>query len=197
MAREELQELISLLSENDNIIKAQKIAENWIHIKWHTEYDFWNEFENIISKEYEILDYQKYSNKSLDSVIHYSKNKNAWFGLMFKIAEFKSAEVCLFIERGWLDIYYGITLKINDNREINTDAEYDELANQIKPYFKYRRDDYWLGRNDLSPEINFALFNSENTLSLVNKEVREKYIYENWLRIKETIDDVKKEIEKL
>ena len=48
---EQRMELYKLLSENNNIESALTITQNWIHIKWHTEWDFWNCFEEKIQSE--------------------------------------------------------------------------------------------------------------------------------------------------
>ena len=84
---EERIELIHLLSENNNILAAAKIANNWVHVRWHTEYDFWTELEeHIMSKsEFEILNFKKFSSDKVSSNIHKSRNKNPYFGLTLKL----------------------------------------------------------------------------------------------------------------
>ncbi|MEO1049239.1 MAG: PD-(D/E)XK nuclease family protein, partial [Bacteroidota bacterium] len=104
MKDDQTQEVIDLLSENDNILKAQLIAKNWVHVKWHTEFKFWNDFLDIISSEYEVLPVQRFSSENLDSVIHKIRNRNPWYGIMFKIGEFNDADVCLFIERSFAEL---------------------------------------------------------------------------------------------
>ena len=84
MSDEQFEEIRKLLSENDNMINAQLIAYNWVHVKWYTEWDFWNDFAELISKEYEILDHQKFSRDYLNSVIHGKRKRDPYYSIMFK-----------------------------------------------------------------------------------------------------------------
>jgi hypothetical protein len=130
--KEEYLEIIDLLAENDNIIQAHKIASNWNHVKWHTEWDFWVDFENIIEKEYKTLEIQKYSSDLLTKVIHYTRNRNPLYGIMFEIAKKENCSYCILLERSFGDLYYGLTiLDTNYNRELSDEKRFDKLAEKI------------------------------------------------------------------
>jgi len=187
MGQEQKDEVIKLLSQNDNIIKAHSIAENWNHVKWYTEWNFWNELEGVISKDYRILNFQKYSTYSLDSVIHQSRNRNAYYGIMFEIGEYKDNKICVFIERGWTELYYGLTIQQNGDRSITDKDEFSGLASRIEKYCDWGREGFWLGGMYFLPNINFENFSDENTLRLSNDDFRKKTIYDNWIKIKEFI----------
>ena len=186
---EQTQEVIKLLSENDNMINAQLIADNWVHVRWHTEWDFWNDFSELISKDYEIIDCQKFSPWYLDSAIHRKKNRDPYYGIMFKIGELKGADMCLYIERGDWNLYYGITMMDKSDRTINAESRFDEFRQLLteKELDKWWSDEWWLFRKLLEPEINFNSFSGSNTLRLANEQHRKEYIAKIWEEIQELV----------
>jgi len=191
MSKELSKEVYELLSQQDNVHNAYTITSNWKHIKWYLEWDFWTDFEKVISDEYEILPIQKYSTKTLNSAIHKSRNRNMNYGLMFEIFSIKDDKFCLFIERGEGNVYYGITILSDDKRDTQKHEEYSEFAKKMNEFTEQEKRGKWLGRNYLHPHINFNFFSSEATLNLIKKEDRSKYIEKNWKVIKEFIEKVK------
>jgi len=193
---EERIELIELLSKDKNILAASKIANNWVHVKWHTEFDFWNELELKInsSSDYQITEIQKYSSENLSSVIHNRRNKNPWYGILFKFYNKQNIDFCIFIERGTDNLYFGL-LMLNENgkRIESNNLTFIKISEKIKNNVEWQNIS-WLGVLYLEPKINLELFNSEPTLMLVNKKYREKYIEDNWKRIESFIRICLKEI---
>ena len=190
MSSEQRKEVIDLLSKNDNILKAQVIAENWVHTKWHTEWYFWTELEEIIEKEYTILPDGKYSSAKLDNVVHGKRNRNYWYGIMFRLFNNGEDDFCLFIERGDVDVYYGVTVVNNKGRNENKHVEYSDFADKLNEFSEWGKNEFWLGGNWLYPRINFEAFSGEDTLRLINKEYRQQYLRSNWKGIKEFIRKV-------
>ncbi|WP_298325541.1 PD-(D/E)XK nuclease family protein [uncultured Dokdonia sp.] len=186
---EERLELIELLGKNNNIIPASKIAENWVHIKWHTEFDFWNDLEEIIKRnsKYEITEIQKFSENNLSSVIHKSRGKNPWYGILFKIYKIENLDYCIFIERGNDNVYFGLLI-LNENKERveNSNTIHKKISLALSKSVEWNNIN-WLGVKYLEPKINFELFNQETTLKLVNKEYRTKYLEKNWKIIEDFI----------
>lgn len=191
MSGDQRKEVIDLLSRNDNILKAQVISENWIHVRWHTEWDFWTGLEKLVEEEYEILPIQKYSVANLDNVIHRSRNRDPWYGIMFSLFKKGNDDFCLFIERGWGDLYYGITVVNNNGRSEEKHAGYGGFAEKLNEFSEWEQEELWLGGNWLSPKINFESFAEEATLRLINRDYREPYLRENWEKIKGFIEKVK------
>jgi hypothetical protein len=184
MGREEQTEMVNLIAQNDNILQAQKIAENWVHVHWHTEWRFWTNLEEIIAKEYSIKDLQKYSDKKITSNIHQSRNRNPWFGLMFSIGSFKGDDACIFIERGDEDVYYGLTMVRNNTKEHSNDPKFQPLREKLKAFTDWQSDQHWIGGNYALPKINFNTFSDENTLRLLNDNFRTIYINNLWEQMK-------------
>lgn len=190
MSEEQTQEIIKLLSENDNMINAQLIADNWVHVKWHTEWNFWNDFAELISKDYEILEHLKFSHGYLNSVIHGKRNRNPHYGIMFKIGVLKGADMCLYIERGDGNLYYGIRMmdKLDVGIQINNEPKFNEFHQFLKKeYSQTNRNPHWLVIKYLEPSINFNRFSDSNTLRLANEQHRKEHIAKIWEEIQELI----------
>ena len=194
---EERMEIIELLSKDNNVIAALKIAENWVHLKWHTEFDFWREFEHkiITTSDYQISEIQKYTSNCIDNSVHSKRSKNPWYGLLFKIAKINNIDYCIFIERGDENLYFGLLMLNQENERITNENNHFTLISKEIEKFTEDRNQSWLGWKSLEPKINFALFNNENTLMLANPKKRKKYIDENWKEIEKFIDKCKIEIE--
>ncbi|WP_316819463.1 PD-(D/E)XK nuclease family protein [Pedobacter gandavensis] len=190
MGREEELEMVNLISQNDNIIQAQKVAENWKHVRWHTEWRFWTDLEVIIAKDYQIMDLQKYSDQKISSNIHQTRNRNPWFGIMFSIGDFLGDNSCIFIERGDEDVYYGLTIIRNNSKNFNNDQKYQPLTALINSFSEWSNNDHWIGGNYCSPRINFNMFSGEDTLRLLNENYRTIYLSNLWTQMKLFINQV-------
>lgn len=194
MVKEQVNEIIELISKNDNVLKAQKIAESWIHLKWKTEFDFWNDLSKKISSKYKILDNQKFSSETIDCVIHQTRNRNPWYGIMFQIASYKDYNVNIYIERGLWDLYYGITIDKDGDRKYSDITIFNDFAERIKPFCDWEREDQWIGGKYFQPSLNFELFNAEETIKLCNKDYRKVYIDDLWIQIEDFIGKCKIEL---
>lgn len=186
---DERKELIDLLSENDNIEKAFLIANNWIHVKWHTEWDFWNELEKKVLKNssYNTKNTHKFTAEKLNNVIHQSRSRKPWYGLKWNIGEYKDSEVFLAIERGFGNMYYGITVATKVRNEI---------AELIKDFCEVGESAPWSGWKYFSPAINFENFSDSNTLKLRNNQYRKEAIDKCWEQINEVIMKTQQALEK-
>jgi hypothetical protein len=187
MEQEQKNEIVKLLSQNENIIKASLIAKNWKHVAWTTEYEFWTDFIELIQQKYKILDYQKFNSDKLDSMIHKTRNRFPWYGIMFNICVYKGHKINLYIERGFENLYYGLTIIENEERLITDSKDFDEIVKELNELFDWPRESRWLGGKYLEPRIDFEKFADENTLILLNVEKRAAYLRENWKKIEEFI----------
>lgn len=196
---EERKELIELLAVDKNILAASKIANNWVHIRWHTEFDFWKEFESIIklSSDYQIRDIQKFTINSINSVLHQRKNRNPWYGLLFTICRKGDVDFCIFIERGLGNLYFGLLmLNAQGERIENDDLNFNKISKAIEKDCEWNNVS-WLGAVSLEPKVNMELFNEEATLMLVNQEYRKIFIQDNWRDIEKFINICLKEINEI
>jgi len=191
--QQEVQEMLNLFSENEQMpIDAYKIAFNWIHVKWHTEYNFWNELEKAMGEEFsefKIIDTQKFSSDKLDNVIHGTRNKNPYFGIMLELKELEpdGDKLCFYIERTWGPMMYGFTAVNNKNkRDLSVLNKHKDLVqNSDNP-------DWWFDYiyfNSDETKINFAAFSENTTLKLVNPSYRTRKIKQIIKKIKYYIND--------
>ncbi len=187
IAMEEREEIIKLLGENENIISARKIVDNWIHVRWHVEMGFWIGLEDIVkSNNYKVLDNQKYSADYITGVIHSSRNRDPWYGIIFKICEYDNTDVLLMVERSFGNLNYGLRVD-GDNKELLLKVNklishlYDKTVNEWLSGIKY-----------FTTDINFETFSSNTTLNLCNIDKREEIISDCWEQVNSFINSCKK-----
>jgi hypothetical protein len=190
---DERKELISLLGENKNILDAKKIVENWNHVKWHTEWDYWNDLQKVIEKDgFKISEKQKFSPVFLSGVIHKAQNRNPWYGIMIEIGKFKGHNVFLMIERSFGDMYFGIRMENEYQFQNSNPNPFEDLKKSLKDCFTKDSgfDDIWAGKECLTPRVNFESFNNEKTLLLCNPEVRTITIITHWNQIRSKLNEI-------
>jgi hypothetical protein len=186
MNEEQKKEVLELVAENDNIISAYKIVENWGHIKLNAESNFWMELENEITiSGYKVSEREKYTLEKIESAVLKARNRNRSYGVMFRLFSFEGEDICCYIKRGkadWGDLYYGITA---ERKPINKERKFDSVADTITAFCdENTRNDYWLGNKYSNNRINFWTFDDNNTLMLVNKEFRRRFILDLWEEIR-------------
>lgn len=186
MESSEMNDMVELLAQGENMIRAQKIAENWNHARWFTEWYFWNDLEKAAAAKYTVSDIQKYNDRKLDSVVHHRRNQNPWYGIMFSVGSFLDADACIFIERGVDNVYYGLTMVTADgSKEQSGDIRFKPLADLIAEFGEWGQETHWIGGNYCQPEINFTKFSGPDTLRLLNDSYRASYIFQLWQQIEE------------
>ncbi len=191
MANDETKELLELLSSGSYILEAFKIAKNWIHINWHTEWEFWVELENKIKTKYSLLETQKYSVDYLNSVYHKSKYRKPYYGLMAEIFKIDDDSVCIYVERGLGDLYYGITIVRDGLRKQEFQNLYPEFSKAVSEISEISNN-WWMGYNHFEPRINFTSFSNDETISLISQNQRKERIEDIFLVMDDYIEEVKK-----
>jgi hypothetical protein len=161
-------ELYKLLGESNNMESALSIARNWVHMRWHTEWDFWKCFETKLKSEnITILEEQKYSPENLNCVIHQVRNKNYWYGLKFELSLYKNEKVYLMIQRGHGQVVFGV----------KTSGKYaEELYKLLNDSSEVEVQTKWCYKSSFDPTINFEEFSNNATLALSNDKIREERI---------------------
>jgi hypothetical protein len=196
----ENQRLSDELSKNNSILTAFKIHERWNDIRWHTEKEFWEEIETSLKDEMKtkILPFKKYNFESITGAVHKKRNVNYFYGLAFKIAETPdNNDLCLFIERGNENMYYGLMVKNNKDQWITDGNDfYDNARALFKDDDNLEQRPNWIANKYFEPKINFSSFNEKNTLLLKNKDFREKAIQKYIKAIKDFIKSSKNKLTK-
>ncbi|QRM90784.1 hypothetical protein FG167_16565 [Lacinutrix sp. WUR7] len=195
----ERKELLNLLGHADYMKQAQFLADNWIHMKWHTEMDFWNELFTQIPNElkpYPIVEEFLFNDKFLNGVIHSSRNKDFEYGLMLKLFNFKDEEICFMIERGEDRLDYGLLINyLNLDKkkwEIKKTDFSDFLKKNISNDFFGDKDSPWIHWKFPKQNIDFETFNNETTLALANPEKRKQIVSNLWKEVTGYINTILK-----
>jgi hypothetical protein len=113
---------------------------------------------------------------------------------MFEIDKTEDGSFCIYIERSFEDVYYGLTL--NCRTEIEYNENLNKIAENVEKNSEWSHNTHWLGGNHLEPKVNFEKFASEETLKLLNPDYRDKFLRNNWEKIKEFAEMCKNEIKK-
>jgi hypothetical protein len=140
---------------------------------------------------------QKYSERYLDSVYHALRNRNPWYGIMFKVSNLRGSDICIMVERGFENLYFGVTLVQNGiERQLCDSAEFNDLAASVIPNCTDpHRKGGWMGTKGPTKHVNFEKFADENTLMLANKEYRAEYLRRFVNELKQFILDSKLRVE--
>lgn len=195
-AIEERKQLLYVLGNGGYMQDAHYLVNNWNHIRWHTEMEFWNELNEIIPNTYERVEWANYSVEFLNSAIHNSRNRETDYGIAFKLFERKGEDICLFIERGNSELTYGLISNYDDKIEdwVNPHSDLIKLLKSFNDYFD---SGFWLAWKESSMPINFEEFNNEITLSLAHIDKRKMIVQELWKEIQIYIEQVKKVVSAL
>ncbi len=213
MNTKENDEIFESLSQNGNILAANKIIQSWDYIKIIVELIFWENLENKVKEENmgKILGVQKYSEFLIKEVLRKKINRNPWYGIMIELFTIDNAHndypevypfntFCLYLERGTENLHLGITLidkkKYNDNKidecRMKDMVKLQDIKEKIKEICpKNNYNEWWLGKKELSRNINFELFSNDDTLLLINEKKRESYIDEIIGEMKDCITKIR------
>ncbi len=164
-------DIIELLAKGENILDAQKIASNWVHVNWHAEWLFWEDLEKELKKKYKIVEVNRYSRDLLNSVYYKSRNRNLWYGVMCELKMVGEYGVCLYVERGFGNLYYGITITKEGKRNTIFKKNNESYSKEVEQISE-NTNEWWLGYREFDTKINFTSFNDKNTLKLLNEEHR-------------------------
>jgi hypothetical protein len=168
----EFEEIYDLLSKNDNMKNAKIIGDNWDKIKIQTELFFWQELEIEIKAKsnYIIKDQSRYSKTEISNNVLNKRGSKPYYGIVFKVGEYKATDILFKIERGSHKTCYGFWSN-NYRNELNSyiSNECDKQDNHASIGTKY-----------LIPKLNFAEFSSEDTLKMSNEAYRKDQITKYW-----------------
>jgi hypothetical protein len=184
MDEAEKQQILSLLAKGDNAENAAIIARNWNHVRWHTEWDFWNELLASIKNKYEISPIGKFSSDALDKMIHERRGRNPWYGLSFVIGSIHNSPISIRIERNTGSICYGLRYGDSD------DDTRTRMRLALRPLSVQQHSEWWAGLKSANAGIDFENFNNSITLQLANPERRKIIVSELWQEMQEFTNEV-------
>lgn len=184
MNEDEKQQVLSLVAKGDNAENAAIIARNWNHVRWHTEWDFWNELLASIKNRYEISATGKFSSDALDKMIHERRGRNPWYGLSFFIGSIHNSHMSVRIERNTGPVCYGLRYGDSDD---DTRAR---MRLALRPLSVQQHSEWWAGLKSANIGIDFENFNNSITLQLANPEKRKIIVSELWKEMQKFINEV-------
>ena len=177
MNENEKQEVLALMSQNNNAECAAILVKNWQHVRWHTEYYFWNTLLNLVNKTYDISNNELFSKELISKAIYGNRNRIGNYGILYSIGTLDNVDIYSKIERGlYCSIHYGLKpLDVDFSLFTNIKDYLQELGTELDKFWlckKYHRD------------IDFERFNdSDSTLQLANPKEGELIITDLWKTI--------------
>lgn len=186
LSLEEIKELSNLIGQNeDNIQSTKVLLDNFIHIKWHTIHDFWQELIlELINRDFKIQ-YQV-ENEEIDNLVH-GNQKTRRIDLEVQI-KFKNVPVWIRNEYDeWL--FWGVYTDEENKLSKNLISKLNKLKSG---YSVYESDENWLCYKffgDCEQEkICFSDFSCEGTFNLISGKYRKEIIIKLSNQIEEFIN---------
>lgn len=186
LSLEEIKELSNLIGQNeDNIQSTKVLLDNFIHIKWHTIHDFWQELIlELINRDFKIQ-YQV-ENEEIDNLVH-GNQKTRRIDLEVQI-KFKNVPVWIRNEYDeWL--FWGV---YTDEENKLSKSLISKLNKLKSGYSVYESDENWLCYKffgDCEQEkICFSDFSCEGTFNLISGKYRKEIIIKLSNQIEEFIN---------
>jgi hypothetical protein len=184
---EERKELVEYLGKENLMQQAHYLVDNWNHVKWHVEMDFWDELKNTLPEQLKNCNFNKdynYAVENINKSAHSSRRGNLDYGLALNLFEVDEGHVLFMVYRGSDSLSYGIRIY---NKEISSESTIPKPIGLIK-YLKKLFPEFIMGENvsdwiqwkHIQPYIDFESFNNPTTLSLANPEKRKKIITDLW-----------------
>lgn len=186
LSLEEIKELSNLIGQNeDNIQSTKVLLDNFIHIKWHTIHDFWQELIlELINRDFKIQ-YQV-ENEEIDNLVH-GNQKTRRIDLEVQI-KFKNVPVWIRNEYDeWL--FWGVYTDEENKLSKNLISKLNKLKSG---YSVYESDENWLcykffGDSE-QEKICFSDFSCEGTFNLISGKYRKEIIIKLSNQIEEFIN---------
>lgn len=192
---EERKDLLSLLANDNNMEQASYLVNNWIHMRWHTEMDFWIALQNSMPenlKQFKLINDFMFSPEHIDGTVHARNNRDFEYGIAFTLFKYKeeesnNEEVSFFILRGRQALEYGITIDYTKKKEnflIKKETDFqDYLIKKLPNGYTSNENSPWIHWKNTKKDINFEMFNSPDTLALANPEKRAIIVKDLWEEI--------------
>jgi hypothetical protein len=166
MSETEKRNVLDLVKSGDNAVNAHILVNNWKHVQWHTEWDFWQELAQEIEADgYAIAPERRYSTDTIDRVVHYSRNRNPWYGIGILLPVYGTigSPLKLMVERGDGRMYYGLVVPVEDP-EVKKRA-YDQVKKAVA-HLHHGSSPGWPVVVGTRRNLDFEGFNHPDTLLL-------------------------------
>lgn len=190
---EEIKEIKNLIGMNeDNLMSAKLLIDNFDHVKWHTIYDFYNELElEFKNRGFEII--QKPTEDDITNLVHGGPIKRK-VDLIFAV---RKVEIPIWIRADFTDwLYWGVC-----NDKEGTVKVSKEISSKIKSFVsvnnEFTQENIWLcwkyfGESD-NEKIYFPDFSEEGTFRLISPQYRKMMIMRIVNEIEVFIDEILKQ----
>lgn len=187
---DEIKELSNLIGQNeDNLQSTRVLLDNFIHIKWHTIHDFWEELTEELTDRGFKVQYQV-ENEDIDYLVH-GNQKTRKVDLEIEI---KNKNVPIWIKDEYDEwLFWGV---YNDEENTIPKILISKINKLVSEYREFESDEYWLCYKffgDIEQEkICFSNFSHEGTFKLISANYRKEIIVKLVNQVEEFINKLQK-----
>lgn len=179
----EIEKIIGL--DEDNLLGTKLLIDNFIHVRWYTIQDFWNELTTELSnRNFTIL--KSIKEDEIDDLVH--KGNKVYLEIVIM-----NNDVPLWIKNeynGWL--FWGV---YNDEENKRPKSLIEKIDKLISKYSEFESDEYWpcfkyFGETE-QEMIKFSDFSCEGTFKLISGKYRKEMI----IKLTNQIEDFIKKLQ--
>ncbi|MGZ2372029.1 PDDEXK-like family protein [Ancylomarina sp. YFZ004] len=195
-SREERLAYKQLISSSENNLKsAQKLYDNFKHIKWHAVHEFWCTLQEMFvdSEKCEVIKpFDKNSikesktNNCITDLTHYEVYRKGQSQKQKCILNLKTNSgfiVSVRFTAQYNHFYFGLPVSENKTEDM------DKLLDDFK---EYDNNSWMLIHKIFDNDIKFNNFNNNLTFSLINTETKDIFVKKAYLEVIELIDRIEK-----
>lgn len=175
---------MSLLNSKDKIKNAHFIAKNWVHIKWHTEFEFWKDlYTKIADSKTETIKAFEFTDDKISKNVHFKKGHNYEYGISMPLFSHNDQKICFMIKRGQHKLHFGARIieKVENFKNNQEDLLKFLIKQDTKQSHHHIDKNYaWLVWKFPEETIDFTSFENDTTLSLVDNAQRKIIVQSIW-----------------
>ena len=175
MENSEKQAVLDLLSQGQNAEYAAIFVRNWLDVRYHAEWSFWQELQALAQAAYEVSDNGLFADERIETMVWGKRNRNPWYGLTFPISTLNGTEVKFGLERNDGPMYYGLV------NVAGSDEETKKTMRTAIQRFGMVATKSWVGIKHTQEKLDFENFDrSLATQQLANRDKRQVAIGKLW-----------------
>ena len=168
-----------LLKDEEAVRAAISIGQALIEVKIETQFAFWSRLEEkLLAAGYTITEYWKYSRQKIEA---YHKKGPRGYGLILTLPELLGQDVLgCYVGMDYSRVYYGI-ITLEDGLPVATarDSSFALPVEILKNLSDtWRLGTYSVGWRPSKRQIEFANFDTPDTLALIDPAKRDAYLDE-------------------
>jgi hypothetical protein len=170
------QEIVNLLTESStSLANANELVNNFTEAKIKLQWEFWNVLKNILLENGITIE-ENDKTVTKEKIRNFYQKKETPYGLwslIYHEGEISIHWCCEIYE----SIHFGFTIEKNGKGGISDSYENEKYRKLLKEYdHNYESSQWFLGKQNTHPLLNFKAFNSDDIFNLADRKVLEETV---------------------